>query len=155
MVDKILCDHCGAECKRPVIKVIDGRSLTFCCSGCLQVYELLREDEPATGPGRPAAQELDGERRPLARSEAGAAKSAKTVRLPIVGMTCANCVKQVERGLRLVPGVIEASVSLPDERATVHFDAQKTTVDAMAEAVRRVGYDVGLDGVTEAADGIA
>jgi hypothetical protein len=44
MVDSVNCDHCGAETKHPVTKVIDGRTLNFCCSGCLQVYEFLHEE---------------------------------------------------------------------------------------------------------------
>lgn len=44
MVDPIKCEHCGAETKHPVTKVIDGKSLNFCCGGCLQVYEFLREE---------------------------------------------------------------------------------------------------------------
>lgn len=45
MVDAVKCEHCGAETKHPVTKVIDGNSLRFCCSGCLRVYELLREEQ--------------------------------------------------------------------------------------------------------------
>ncbi len=44
MVDTIKCEHCGAETKHPVTKTIDGRALNFCCGGCLQVYEFLREE---------------------------------------------------------------------------------------------------------------
>jgi len=44
VVDKIKCEHCGAETKHPVTKVIDGKTLNFCCHGCLGVYEFLREE---------------------------------------------------------------------------------------------------------------
>lgn len=44
MVDTVKCEHCGAETKHPVSKVIDGKTLNFCCGGCLQVYEFLREE---------------------------------------------------------------------------------------------------------------
>jgi hypothetical protein len=44
MVDTIKCEHCGAETKHPVTKVFDGKTLNFCCAGCLQVYEFLREE---------------------------------------------------------------------------------------------------------------
>ncbi|MBI4787011.1 MAG: heavy metal translocating P-type ATPase metal-binding domain-containing protein [Chloroflexi bacterium] len=44
MVEPIKCEHCGAETKHPVTKVIDGKTLHFCCGGCLQVYEFLREE---------------------------------------------------------------------------------------------------------------
>jgi uncharacterized Zn finger protein len=38
------CEHCGAETKHPVTKMIGGRELNFCCAGCLQVYEFLIEE---------------------------------------------------------------------------------------------------------------
>lgn len=44
MVDTVKCEHCGAETKHPVSKVIDNKPLHFCCGGCLQVYEFLREE---------------------------------------------------------------------------------------------------------------
>jgi hypothetical protein len=44
MVDKVKCEHCGAETKHPVTKVIDGKTLNFCCGGCLQVYEYLIQE---------------------------------------------------------------------------------------------------------------
>ncbi|MDD2921856.1 MAG: heavy metal translocating P-type ATPase metal-binding domain-containing protein [Anaerolineales bacterium] len=47
MVDTIKCDHCGAmaNAKYNITKEFDGKILNFCCRGCLQVYELLREDK--------------------------------------------------------------------------------------------------------------
>jgi hypothetical protein len=47
MVNTIKCDHCGAETKHAVVKVIDGKALNFCCAGCLQVYEFLLEERLA------------------------------------------------------------------------------------------------------------
>lgn len=137
MVEKIRCDHCGAECKRAVTKVIDGRQLTFCCSGCLQVYELLQGEGPQSDQGKHAMQEqTQAARRPDAQPEAGSGPTIRTVQLPILGMTSANCVAQVERGLRGVPGVSHVSVSLTKEQATVQFDSRKTSIDGMAAAVR-------------------
>ncbi len=47
MVDTIKCDHCGAmgNAKYIITKEFDGRILNFCCRGCLQVYEMLREEQ--------------------------------------------------------------------------------------------------------------
>ena len=44
MVNPVACEHCGVETNHPVTKIIDGKSLNFCCNGCLQVYEFLREE---------------------------------------------------------------------------------------------------------------
>ena len=43
-------------------------------------------------------------------------------RPPIEGMTCASCVRRVEKGLEKVPGVTAANVNLATERATVAYD---------------------------------
>ncbi|QNP47282.1 heavy metal translocating P-type ATPase [Diaphorobacter aerolatus] len=64
--------------------------------------------------------------------------------LGIGGMTCASCVGRVERALRKVPGVQDATVNLATERAHVTFgpDASATDIDAVVRrAVRNAGYE--------------
>jgi len=65
---------------------------------------------------------------------------APSLTLPIRGMTCASCVGRVERALRKVPGVEDATVNLATEAATV----RGTNLDP-AEITRRIeaaGYQV-------------
>ncbi len=52
MVEQIQCDHCGAlaNAKYVVTKEFDGKELHFCCRGCLQAYELLREEKETQPP---------------------------------------------------------------------------------------------------------
>ena len=66
------------------------------------------------------------------------------VTLPILGMTCANCVATVERSLSKTDGVEEASVNLSSERAAVRYDPSKTSVQDLVDQVRKVGYDVAI-----------
>lgn len=65
----------------------------------------------------------------------------KRVDLPVVGMHCANCASNVEKllGERL-EGVSRASVNLATETATVEFDAEATSLDAMESIVRSAGF---------------
>jgi len=65
----------------------------------------------------------------------------QSVELSIRGMTCANCSARVERALRKVPGVAEATVNLATERASVTFDASAVGPEALASAVRDAGYE--------------
>lgn len=58
--------------------------------------------------------------------------------LDISGMTCAACAGRVERALRAVPGVTEASVNLATERARVQGGAAR---DALVAAVTAAGYE--------------
>ena len=68
----------------------------------------------------------------------------KQIILPIEGMTCANCAATIERNLKKVDGVQEASVNLSSERAIVGFDEEKATVEEFVERIRRAGYDVSI-----------
>jgi len=62
--------------------------------------------------------------------------------LPLLGMTCANCAATIERRLKKVDGVLEASVNLANERATVRYAPGTATRADLVAAVRRAGYDV-------------
>jgi Cu+-exporting ATPase len=64
--------------------------------------------------------------------------------LPIEGMTCASCVRRVEKALGRVPGVQEATVNLATEQAHVRFDPTMTSKLQFAEAVERAGYKIGV-----------
>ena len=59
--------------------------------------------------------------------------------IAVGGMTCASCVGRVERALKRVPGVREASVNLATETATVRADGD--VLEAALAAVRKAGYE--------------
>ncbi|MDX0973317.1 heavy metal translocating P-type ATPase [Sinorhizobium medicae] len=73
--------------------------------------------------------------------KAGYEPRIETRELGIEGMTCASCVSRVEKSLKAVPGVRQATVNLATEKATVRIVAG-TTVSALEDAVRAAGYDV-------------
>src|SRR5713226_3565021 len=60
--------------------------------------------------------------------------------LALEGMTCASCAMRIEKGLKKVPGVKEASVNLASEQASVTYDPTQTTVEQMVQKVDAVGY---------------
>lgn len=62
--------------------------------------------------------------------------------LKIEGMTCASCVRRVEKALANVPGVIEASVNFATERADVMHTG--VPVETLAKAVSSAGYQANL-----------
>ncbi len=62
--------------------------------------------------------------------------------LPVEGMTCASCVRRIERALAKVPGVSEANVNLATEQAMVVFDPSVADVSQLGAAVERTGYHV-------------
>jgi Cu+-exporting ATPase len=73
----------------------------------------------------------------------GAGYEVRSERLviPIAGMSCASCVNTVEAGLRSVEGVLDASVNLAREQATVEFIPGVATPEALRRAVRDAGYE--------------
>jgi len=78
-----------------------------------------------------------------------------TVSFPLEGMTCAMCAQTIEEALRKVAGVSSASVNFGAERATVTYDAYKTTPLEIVNKISAVGYravteklQLGLEGMT-------
>src|SRR6266498_1181225 len=69
------------------------------------------------------------------------AETAEAI-LAIDGMTCASCVRRVEKALAKVPGVESASVNLATEKATVRFATGAARPTDLREAVKRAGYGV-------------
>jgi P-type Cu+ transporter len=64
------------------------------------------------------------------------------VDLPITGMTCASCVNRVEKALKKVPGVLDASVNLASEQASVTYVPASAGWNDLKAAVEAAGYGV-------------
>jgi Cu+-exporting ATPase len=87
----------------------------------------------------------------------GVSDASEEITLPITGMTCASCVRRVERALSRVDGVAEASVNLATEKARVRFDPAVAAPDRLQAAVEKAGYGCGPvnPGDSNAADRVA
>lgn len=70
----------------------------------------------------------------------------QTERSSIRGMTCSGCVNTVTRALRAIDGVHATDVSLESGTAVVQFDQQLASIEDLALAVRRAGYDTTSSG---------
>ncbi len=57
-------------------------------------------------------------------------------------MTCASCVRRVEKALKRVDGVDDASVNLATEKATVVFDPNLVELGSLTAAVEKAGYGI-------------
>ena len=72
--------------------------------------------------------------------------SEQQITLPVLGMTCANCVAAVERNSKKVAGVTNASVNYASEKVTFTFDPAlvdaKEATTAVIAKVERAGYKV-------------
>jgi Cu+-exporting ATPase len=73
--------------------------------------------------------------------ELGYSPLTEEFEIGVGGMTCANCSARVERALHKLPGVIEASVNLAAERASVHYAPATLSTDDIARAIEETGYE--------------
>src|SRR6476661_8045386 len=69
-----------------------------------------------------------------------ATSSSSICTLDIGGMTCASCVRHVEKALSRIDGVDSAEVNLATEAATVSFDPQTAGLSELTAAVTAAGY---------------
>jgi copper chaperone CopZ len=68
----------------------------------------------------------------------------QTLTMPVRGMTCGGCARTVEKKLAATPGVSKVTVDLEGARATVEYDEAAVRPEALANAVRQLGYEVPL-----------
>ncbi len=78
----------------------------------------------------------------IAVHDAGYEVGTEKVILPIGGMTCAVCAGHVEEALKGLEGVLEASVNLATERATVEYVPGLASLEDFHKVVADAGYEV-------------
>lgn len=69
------------------------------------------------------------------------AQALQRLRFDVTGMSCGSCVGRIEKALRALPGVVEASVNLATESAEVAFQSPLGPAGIVA-AVAAAGYAV-------------
>jgi Cu+-exporting ATPase len=121
------------------------------CASCVRrVERALSEKEGVTEAGvNFAAEKASVAYEPTATSpgelvgairDAGYGADVRETAFGVTGMTCASCAGRVERALEKVPGVLEASVNLANEGATVTYLAGEVEPRDLEEAVEGAGY---------------
>ncbi|XP_045508596.1 copper-transporting ATPase 1 isoform X3 [Colias croceus] len=79
----------------------------------------------------------------------GAGPPEQETVLAVTGMTCQSCVNTIEGTLKEMPGVIRASVSLSEHKASVTHSRGSVTPRQLADAVYSLGFDVEIVGETD------
>ncbi len=74
--------------------------------------------------------------------QAGYGVAQATLELPITGMTCASCVRTVERAIQKQPGVLEVTANLATEKARVTYLPGSVRRSDLVKAVEQAGYGV-------------
>jgi periplasmic mercuric ion binding protein len=66
--------------------------------------------------------------------------SSQSVTLDMQNMTCALCKITIKKALKGVEGVQKVNVDFDSKTASVVFNPQKTSIDALIKATTNVGY---------------
>ncbi|MBA4352134.1 MAG: copper-translocating P-type ATPase [Rhodobacter sp.] len=128
--------------------VLDVEGMT--CASCVGRVERALKAVPgvktasvnlATERAEVTGLELDRAALVKAVEDVGYDVDSPPIDLSIEGMTCASCVARVERALKAVPGVTDATVNLATERAHVTGLADAA---ALIRAIDGAGYDARL-----------
>ena len=75
-----------------------------------------------------------------ALSDAGYPAATQEVTLEIEGMSCASCVGRVDKALAAADGVLDVSVNLATETATIRYAAKATDVATLIKIATDSGY---------------
>ncbi|MGF7186298.1 Cu+-exporting ATPase [Desulfitispora alkaliphila] len=60
--------------------------------------------------------------------------------LKISGMSCAACVRRIEKSVEKIPGVKTASVNLNNETATIHYNEEEVQIDHVIGRINDMGF---------------
>lgn len=145
----------GSPTDRQLTFAIEGMT----CASCVRRVEnaLSRTDGVSSASVNLATEEatvrfdplvVDPETLQKAVTDAGYGVATSVTMLPIEGMTCASCVRRVERALEQVDGVESVDVNLATETATVRYLTGSTARGDLVRAVEQAGYAVAA-GATE------
>lgn len=147
------CSHCGLTVPKGMVDAM--RKQQFCCMACESAYEVIH------GCGLDAYYRL----RDKAAAEQRQAKPTDAQRLSafdsdkfhelyvrrlddglcatdllLEGVHCAACVWLIEKLPRVVPGVIEARLSLREATVRIVWDPQRAELSQIAKALGTLGY---------------
>ena len=135
-IEGMTCASCSARVERALGKRpgVDSASVNLATERATVIYD----------PGAISPHHLLD-----AIDEAGYRSVTTEASLAIGGMTCANCSARVERALAGTDGVIDASVNLATERATVRYLPGSVGRAELVRVVEGAGYQVIEGGATD------
>lgn len=61
---------------------------------------------------------------------------------PVLGITCASCVRKIETVLNKTNGVTEATVNFATEKVTIEYNNDKLNLDEIKKIIKSIGYEL-------------
>lgn len=112
---------------------------TFCCSGCLQVYELLQEmDEEQAKKVR--EETIRRRHREWEEETDEPPESAREAFLKVDGMHCATCESFIESMTRRQDGIYKSEASYASELVKVYYDPERVQESELPGMISTMGY---------------
>ncbi|WP_373187843.1 copper-translocating P-type ATPase [Halopseudomonas sp.] len=121
------------------------------CASCVGRVERALANEPSISSAQvnlaTSKAQVDFENQPDIAAAIRAIESAgyqpvtQTVDIAVHGMSCGSCVSRVEKAINQVPGVVQASVNLTTQKASVTFLPDVATLQKLHDAIRGAGYE--------------
>ena len=145
------CFHCGVRCR--ATGFTRGEK-SFCCQGCLTVFELLTENGLAdyyqlnasagvriNGPAKPDQFRFLDE--PAVRERLVDFADARITRVTfhIPAIHCIACVWLLENLFRLKPGLGSSQVNFPRKEVALTFDPVKVKLSEVVALLTSLGYE--------------
>ncbi|MFH0736829.1 MAG: heavy metal translocating P-type ATPase metal-binding domain-containing protein [bacterium] len=146
--NKIICFHCGEECKSTDIAIGDKY---FCCNGCKTVYEMLEQNDLCNyyqienNPGitknnnKRNFEFLDNdtikEKLILFKNN-----NFSSTTLYIPQMHCSSCIWILENLSKLNSGIIFSEVDFLKKTCSVRFNEELITLKSVVELLDSLGY---------------
>lgn len=149
----VACTHCGLPVPKGLIRPQHDNQ--FCCRACESAYEVihgcgldtyyrLRQQSGADNQRLPSN---DAKGREVFDSTKyhdlyvrSLEDGACATDLLLEGVHCAACIWLIERLPRVVPGVVEARLSLRDATCRIVWDPAQVKLSAIAQALGTLGY---------------
>ena len=156
MSSPLPCYHCGLPVpagSRFEARVLD-ETRAFCCPGCQAVAEAIvaggldgyyrhRSDNAVNPQALPKALPDELALYDRAEVQQGLVQhegELSEIRLLIEGISCAACGWLIEKHLRGLPGVAEASLNLSNQRLLVRWADSRLPLSQLLAELRRIGY---------------
>ena len=159
---RLACHHCGLPVSEPgrwTVQV-EGRLRETCCAGCQAVtaaitgaglhdyYRARGLPGPSSAP--PPARSPDTRRHStqtalyddpevaarFVRTESGMSEAT----LLVDGLRCGACSWLLEQALGQAPGIVDCSVNLAAERASLRWDPSQTRLSELIDTAERFGF---------------
>ena len=76
-------------------------------------------------------------------TQKGSTTQARTVAIPIQGMSCGACAAGVKKKLKAIKGVQEVEVNLEHRHARVRYAEAEVPLESLVAAINELGYKAG------------